>query len=104
MKSRVRKCAVGAVAVGSLLVIGPGGLAYGAQGTEGTHAALRACVAANHAAGERALNVFRRDIRAARKLSAEEQQAAVDAARAKLEAAANAAHDALVSCVNAAKG
>ena len=104
MNSVVRKCAVGAVTVGSLLLVGPGGLAFGAQGNQGTHAALRACVAANHAAGNVALNQFRKDIRAARNLPSDQQQAAVDAAKAKLQAAAKAAHDALVSCVNAAKG
>ena len=101
MKSLLVKTAVGAVAVASLLVAGPGNFAQGAPG-DGT--GIRRCVQLNRAAGQKATNQFKRALRQARQLPDDQQQAAVEAARAAFSAAAGAARTSFASCVDAAQG
>ena len=105
MRSMLWKCAAGAAAVGGLLLVQPGNFANaagtGANLTPREQAAK--CANANVKARDVAVNQLRKDIKAARALSADQQQAAVKAAQAKFTAAAQTAKDAYTACINAIK-
>ena len=59
------------------------------------------CVNANIRARSQAVNVLRNDLKAARALPADQQQAAVQAAQSKFSSAAQTAKDAYTACINA---
>jgi hypothetical protein len=103
MRSILRKCAIGAVAVGGLLLVQPGNFANaagnGANKTPREQAVK--CVNANLRARNAATVQFHKDIKAARALAADQQQAAVQAAETKFTQAAQTAKDAYTACINA---
>ena len=102
MRSILRKCAAGAVLVGGVLLVQPGNFADAATNS-GARDAILKCVNAGQKARAAAERQFRLDIKAARALPAEQQRAAVQAAQAKFQAAAQPARDAFAACVAAAK-
>jgi hypothetical protein len=86
MKSILRKCAVGGVVLGSALLVNPFNTANAAP--EGPRAEFRKCVNAGQRARTQAENKFRKAIREAKALPREQQQAAVQAAQAAFQQAA----------------
>ncbi len=101
MRSILRKFALGLVVVGGILVVQPGDIAIGAQGTPSPRAAVRKCVNVAQKAREAAQAEFRKDIRAARALPPGEQRAALEAAQEKYRNAGAAARTAFQVCLDA---